>query len=295
MLRDLKYFLLLSRPANVLIAVLSFGIACYIANDRNGSLPFLQHGPFWGTVLSIVLIAATGYWINDVYDFRIDRINKPRSTIVNGYLSVKKVLTAYFITVFFTLLFSILYLGIYAGKPGITFINFLSVILLFWYASHLKRVSVAGNLLVSFLIFLVIILAGYLYRINMPLIWVGVFAFEITFIREITKDIEDIKGDLQYKLHTLPIQVGIRSTKKVLTVLYLLFILSCYLPFFYRIARTGDPLWRYLLLSVNLVQVPALLLMRMMLRSSHPRDFAIQSRYLKYLMLTGIITLLFLK
>lgn len=295
MLRDTKYFLLLSRPLNLLIALITFGIACFFATDRDKSLPFLLDGPFWATGLTIIVIAATGYWINDVYDFRIDRVNKPHKTIVNGILSVKKVLTAYFLSVFGILLFSVAYLGFYVNELGITFINLLSIGLLFWYASYLKRVSVAGNLLVSFLIFLVIILAGYLYHINMPLIWAGVFAFEITFIREITKDMEDIKGDLQYNLRTLPIQIGLRSTKKVLLVLYILFIISCYLPFIYRIIRTGDPLWRYFFLSINLVQVPALYLLRMMMRSSHPRDFSIQSKYLKYLMLSGIITLLFLK
>ena len=51
--------------------------------------------PFWATLLTIAGIAATGYWINDVYDFRIDRINKPNRTIVNAILSVKKVMTIY--------------------------------------------------------------------------------------------------------------------------------------------------------------------------------------------------------
>lgn len=293
MLKDLKYFFLISRPLNLLIAVISFGIGCYMAHDK--TFRFLGDLPFWATTLTILVIAASGYWINDVYDFRIDRVNKPERTVVNALLSVKKVLTAYFIANLGILLFSLVYLGFLVDEFGITFINFVSIVLLFWYASFLKRVSVAGNLVIAFLIFLVIILAGYLYVLNMPLIWAGVFAFEITFIREITKDVEDIKGDLQYSLHTLPIQIGIRATKRVLAILYVLFILSCYLPFLYRFARTGDALWMYLILSVNLVQVPALFLLNFMLRSSHPRDFGIQSRYLKYLMLTGMVTLLFLK
>ncbi len=293
MIRDAKYFIQISRPLNLLISFLSFCIGCYIARDK--TINFIFDHSFWATALTIVLIAASGYWINDVYDYRIDRINKPKRTIVNAFLSVKKVLTVYFLTILGILLFSIAYLGFYINQLEITFVNLLAVVLLFWYASYLKRVSVAGNLLVSFLISLVIIIAGYLYRINMPLIWAGVFAFEITFIREITKDVEDIKGDLQFNLYTLPIQVGIRRTKYVLLVLYLLFIFSCYLPFIYRIFRTGDPLWLYLILSINLVQVPTLYLLRLMMRSSHPTDFAIQSRYLKYLMMAGIVTLLFLK
>lgn len=292
MLKDVKYFIKISRPLNLLISFLSFGMGCYIARDKR--FIFLQDDYFWATVLTIIIIAATGYWINDVYDYRIDRVNKPKRTVVNAFLSVKKVLTLYFLTIGGVLLFSLAYIGWYGQHFEISFVNLLAVLLLFWYASHLKRVSVVGNLLVAFLISLILILSGYLYSINMPLIWAAIFAFEITFIREITKDVEDIKGDLQYNLQTLPIQIGIRNTKRILLVLYILFIISCYMPFVYRIIRTGDPLWRYLLLSINLVQVPTLFLLRFMLRSKHPKEFAIQSRYLKYVMITGIITLLFL-
>ena len=293
MLRDLKYFFLISRPANVLISLLAFGVSCFFVNHR--TFIFLTHSKFWYTAITIAIIAATGYWINDVYDFRIDRINKPRKTVINAILSVKKVLTAYFAANFLILIFSTIFLGYFHQEVAITFINFLSVILLFVYASYLKRVSVAGNLVISFLIALVLILGYYLYdRINMALIWAIVFAFEITFIREITKDVEDIEGDLKFELRTLPIILGVKQTKRVLLILYILFLISGSLPFIITYFLEGIWLWPYLISSIFLVQLPALYLIRLLLKSKEPSDFASQSNYLKLLMLTGIITLFFI-
>lgn len=292
MWKDITYFFRLSRPGNVLISLIAFGVSCFLVNKH--SLDFLSHASFWATSLTIIVIAATGYWINDVYDFRIDRINKPSKTIVNAYLSVKKVLTVYFVANGLILLFSLGYLGFYKDKFNITFINFLSVFLLFFYASYFKRVSVAGNLVISFLIVLVLVLAYYLYdHLSMSLIWMIVFAFEITFIREVTKDVEDIEGDLTFALRTFPIQVGMRNTRNFLLLLYVLFLLSCYLPFLMTFLRAGSYNWIYLGLSLVLVQIPALWLMRKLWQSSEPSHFSIQSRYLKFLMLTGIVTLFF--
>lgn len=294
MWRDLLNFIRISRPANVLISFLSFAVGCYLVSDKD--LHFLLELPFWGTGLTIAIIAATGYWINDVHDFRIDRVNKPSKTVVNALLSVKKVLTVYFLTNMGILLFSLTYLGWYLGKFNITFINFVSVILLFIYASWLKRVSVAGNLVIAFMVALVLILAYYLLGdINLSLIWAIVFAFEITLIREITKDVQDIKGDLQFGLRTLPIQIGMRHTKQVLLVLYVIFLMSTYLPFVEAQWRMDQWLWAYLFLSVALVQVPCLYTIRLMWRAREPEDFGVQSGMLKILMLTGLVTLFFLR
>ncbi len=292
MLKDLKAFLRISRPTNVVISFLAFGLACYLATR---STDFLFDSAFWGTALTIIIIAATGYWINDVYDFRIDRINKPEKAVVNAILSVKKVLTVYFFTTMGILGFSFLFLGIYHERPHITFINFISVLLLFIYASYLKRTGVVGNLVISFLIALVLILAYYLtHHINMALVWAVVFSFEITLIREITKDVQDIKGDLAFQVKTMIIQVGMKRTQAFLSFLYVLFIFSTYLPFFYYLILYDLALWTYLILSILIVQLPAAWIMGMMLRETEPQKFGRQSSLLKYVMLTGMLTLFFL-
>ena len=290
MLKDITYFWSISRPLNILISLVAFGVSCFIATDRQ--FYFFHDLDFWGLLVTIAVIAATGYWINDVYDFRIDRINKPQKAIVNAKLSVKKVMTAYIGVIFFTGTFSLLFFSVFHQLYQVSFINIISIALLFWYASYLKRTGVAGNLLIAFLIALVVLLAGYLYNINVPLIWTLVFAFQITFIREITKDVQDIKGDLAFQLHTLPIQVGIRRTRNILFLLYLIFLISCNLPLAYYQVKEGIFLWKYLAISLVLVQAPMLYLLWMLSRSTFPSDFARQSTYLKYVMIGGILSVL---
>ncbi|MEM6806390.1 MAG: geranylgeranylglycerol-phosphate geranylgeranyltransferase [Bacteroidota bacterium] len=292
MLRDALNFLRISRPSNVLISFLAFGVAAFISQDK--SWAFLTDSVFWATALCIIVIAASGYWINDVYDFRIDRVNKPGKTIVNAYLSVKKVLTVYFFVIGGILLFSFVFLGFISKLYHIFFINALSVALLFFYASYLKRIGVPGNLSIAFLIALVILLAGYLYEVNSPLVWTMIFAFEITLIREITKDVEDIRGDLQFELRTLPIQIGIRRTKYILQFFYICFLLSCYIPFIYAYFRVDKLIWPYIGVSFLLVQLPTVYVMYLLANAVKPEDFGKQSRYLKYIMLGGIASLFFL-
>ncbi|MDX2282667.1 MAG: geranylgeranylglycerol-phosphate geranylgeranyltransferase [Bacteroidia bacterium] len=293
MFADFRHFFRLSRPVNVLISAVAFAIACFLAMGK--SADFLLDAEFWATAFVITGIAATGYWINDVFDFRIDRINKPRKTIVNAHLSVKKVLTVYFAANFILMAFSLIFFGFYLNRINVTFINALSVLMLFVYASWLKRVSVAGNLVISFLTALVLFLAYYVYdRVSLALIWAIVFAFEITLIREITKDVEDIRGDLAYQLRTLPIQIGIRSTRHVLYGLYAIFLLTCWMPVLMMLAVKGLWLWQYALASVLLVQAPAAWIIGKLRAAAEPEQYSRQSRALKYLMLSGMITLFFL-
>jgi 4-hydroxybenzoate polyprenyltransferase len=273
---------------NIVFTGVVFGFACYLALDRHWD--FLQHRDFWGALTSLLLISATGYWVNDVFDFKIDRVNKPRKTIVNAHLSAKKVLTAYFVIVL-----SVLMVSWFFQPMAIFMVNLSAALLLFAYAAWFKRFSVLGNLLIAALAGLVVYYAGLLYPFRLSMVWMTMFAFELTFIREVTKDIEDIKGDLQFKLQTLPIRIGIRATRTFLVFAYAFFILSCYVPFFEEAARTGLANWSYLLTSIAIVQLPALNLVYMLMNSGKPGDFSRQSQGLKLLIIPGLASLLFLQ
>lgn len=286
--KDIYYFYKISRPLNLAISFLSFFVASFIANRH--SLRFISDWQFWSVSLVIVLIAAGGYWVNDVYDFRIDRINKPEKTVVNAFLSVKKVLTAYFVLHFLLFAFCIIW-----AKIHILFVFTLAIILLFIYAAWLKRISVAGNLVVSFLTALVIITAGYLYKVNIPLTWMMIFAFQINLIREILKDIEDVKGDFHYKLQTLPIQLGIEKTKWLLYLLFIIFIITCNLPFLFQIGNNGEYLWIYLISSIILVQLPSIYVLIKLINNHNIHTLSFHTQAVKWIMLTGILTVLLLK
>lgn len=287
-MKDLRYFWLLSRPLNVGIAALVFTLACLIA--QKWDFLILENRDFQGTLLALIGVMAGGYWVNDVFDFKIDRINKPEKVIVNSFVSSKKVLTVYFVS-------QVIILGIvFFSLPLRVFIfSATSAFVLLVYAAWLKRISVLGNLLISTLTASVIWLAMSLFGIRWPLIWLSMFAFEITFLRELTKDIEDIKGDLKFGLKTLPIQMGIRSVKKLLLFAYLVFILSAWVPLVSEYLRTNEINYNYLMFSLILIQFPAFFILKKTMRSSKPQDFASPSFYLKLMIGAGILAVLWLK
>lgn len=286
-MKDIRYFFLLSRPLNVLITLLAFTLAAFIAK---GDLQACVQDPqFWYGCVCLTVISATGYWVNDVFDFKIDRENKPRKVIVNAHLSVKKVFTAYLAAVVLVLGFSFWYqpitlFGLNAGAIG----------LLFLYAWLLKRTTVVGNIVIALLTALVVYYAAVMYVPRTAVMWMIMFAFEVTFIREVIKDIEDIKGDLKFKLQTLPIRIGIQATKQVVLVCYIVFILSCYAPLAEGLVRMHTFNWPYLLASLLLVQVPSVVLLSKLRKTFEPEDFGWQSRMLKVLILAGMLTVLLL-
>jgi 4-hydroxybenzoate polyprenyltransferase len=283
----ITHFFWISRPLNVLITGLAFLLACFIANGRD--ISFLGDLEFWFATACLIAVTATGYWVNDAFDFKIDRVNRPRRVIVNAHLSVKRVLTTYFVAVLLLLLFSFL-----VQPVSLTAVNFAAALLLFAYAALLKRTTVIGNLVVAALTALVIYYAALLYTPKAALFWAMLYAFEVNFIREVVKDIEDIEGDLRFKLQTLPIRAGIRGAKGVLYAAYSLFILSCPAPLVEEYWRLGYLNWPYLIASSVLVVAPACWLLRHLTQAVDKADFALQSRYLKWLIFAGMATLLFL-
>lgn len=287
-MKDLRYFFLLSRPLNVGIAALVFSISCLVA--QKWDFFFLNSPEFWGSLFALMGVMAGGYWVNDVFDFKIDRINKPEKVIVNSHISIKKALSVYFVSQVMILGFAFL------GLPLRVFIFCLAAwLILLIYAAWLKRVSVLGNLMISTLTAAVIWLAMALFDIRWQLIWLSMFAFEITFLREVTKDIEDIKGDLKFGLKTLPVQVGIRGAKKVLFVAYFVLMFSAWIPLFNEYYRIGEINGYYFMFSVILIQFPAVFILQKTMRAHRPQDFSSPSFFLKLMIPAGIVAVLFLK
>jgi 4-hydroxybenzoate polyprenyltransferase len=165
--------------------------------------------------LSIVLIAASGYIINDILDYNTDLINKPNKQIINKKISRKKALIFYFA---FNIIALILgsYLSIKLNKPELIFYFITAITLLYIYSKFLKRIAIIGNLTVSFLtVFPILILIWIentrtILNEEFIIYWevIVFFAFLLNFIREIIKDVQDYEGDLKTNMKTLPIIAG---------------------------------------------------------------------------------------
>ena len=183
-------------------------------------------------VLSTVFIAAGGYIINDIMDQETDSINRPNQVIVGRSISESMAYNLYF---GFTIAGALIgfYLSNLIYRDNFFGIFIITSLLLYIYATSFKQIAVIGNILVSLALALSVIIVGLfdiipatdqVNRFQMML-WLellfdyAVFAFLLNFIREIIKDLEDIKGDYNQGMRTLPIVLGVSRTAKVVAVI----------------------------------------------------------------------------
>ena len=231
---------------------------------------------------STVLIAAAGYIINDYYDIKIDLINKPERVVIG------KSITRRYAILFHTVL---TFLGVGIGlflNWKIGAVNFLCGFLLWWYSNSLKRQPFVGNLTVALLTGLSIELVNVFYHVNNQLVIIySVFAFFMTLVREIIKDMEDLKGDNTFGCRTLPIIWGLRKTKVLIYFLLFLFIALVILLNRYFVGLS-------MVYFVIFLFLPLGWLLAKLTRADTIKDFYRLSLFCKVIMLFGILSMMFL-
>jgi 4-hydroxybenzoate polyprenyltransferase len=192
--------------------------------------PALNSFHFSLLALVTVIITAGGYIINDIADFRIDMVNRPERVVVHKHIPVETAYWLYFCLNLSGFVLS-LYLAFYVGNLPLVNLFPAAVLGLFFYSVYLKRVALLGNLLISAYCALA---AGIVWfaernaigelaslqpeaagRLNVFFLTYMGFAFLLTFYREIVKDIEDVKGDLQQNCRTIPILWGVPAAKSI--------------------------------------------------------------------------------
>lgn len=280
----------------------------------HGGLPEVLPEPIlWLLILSVVLIAAGGYVINDYFDIKIDRINRPDSVIVGEtmtkpaamHLSIGLSVAGILVGLLVAWLCRSWTLGIVILlMPG----------LLWFYSSAYKRQFLVGNLIVAFAsaavpmllglanegMFLPFILAHDFQPILdqlQPVIrviytWLGGFALMIflyTWIREVIKDLQDQMGDRELECRTLPIKVGELWTKILLTVMIAITIgMLCWFVFgLLPFPHTWNSMSvRYL--TFGLI-VPLLCVLALVWAARIPSDYRNAQRLMKLAMLLGLL------
>jgi len=231
--------------------------------------------------ISTVLLAAAGYIINDYYDVKIDLINKPDRVVIGKSIARR------FAILFHT---ALSFLGIGLGflinwKMGV--INFLSAFLLWFYSNYLKRLPFVGNFTVALLTGLAIELVNFLYDVNNQLVTIyALFAFFMTLIREIIKDMEDLKGDNSFGCKTLPIIWGIRKTKLLVYFLVTIFILAVVglNRLYVGLSMSYFLIFLFLPMGLFLVRLK---------RADTIKDFNLLSQLCKVIIILGILTMIF--
>ncbi|MCD9016063.1 geranylgeranylglycerol-phosphate geranylgeranyltransferase [Parachryseolinea silvisoli] len=271
----LESLLKLTRFGNLVI----IGLAQYCTAGFLIATTTLNDGSLFILATSTVLIAAAGYIINDYYDVKIDYINKPSRVVIG------KSITRRYAILFHVVLSSA---GVLLGlllSWKIGAVNLVTVFLLWFYSNNLKRLPFIGNFVVAFLTGLAIFIVDLYYHTGSALIIIyASFAFFMTLVREIIKDMEDLKGDVTFGCKTLPIMLGLRRTKFVIYLILFLFSATVViLNYFYQVL----PLQYY----VIFLFVPLLWLLYRLIRADTIRDFARLSAFCKVIMLMGILSM----
>ncbi|MBO9611949.1 MAG: geranylgeranylglycerol-phosphate geranylgeranyltransferase [Dyadobacter sp.] len=230
--------------------------------------------------LSTVCIAAAGYIINDYFDIKIDIVNKPERVVVGRYLKRRWAMGAHQVL---NVVGAILGLVV---SPYVFIINVFSITLLWFYSERYKRLPFIGNFIVSLLTGLTLLILTVHYPANRHLVLIyAVFSFFISLIREVVKDMEDIRGDEAHGCRTLPIIWGIRRTKTFLYSVIVVFVLTLFV-----MARALHN--NLLTLLFLLLLIPIALLTLRLYQADTRRDFKDISSLCKIIMLLGLITMI---
>jgi 4-hydroxybenzoate polyprenyltransferase len=255
----IKPYLQLLRVGNLtFVAILLYVMEKWVATPLLQLEQFGELMPWWILTLlivSVVGIAAGGYVINDYFDVKIDRINRPDNLVVTRIISRDTAMH---------LFYGLTAVGVIAGTVVAWWAHSWTLLftyvvipgLLWFYSASYKRMFLVGNLVVAFASAIVPLLvaianADYLHHLYQnalaysPIVgelyvWTGgfaIFAFLLTWVREIVKDIEDIEGDREMECRTLPIVWGDKVAKIIATLLLvviatlIVYILFAVLPF----------------------------------------------------------------
>lgn len=256
-------------------------------------------------VLVTVIITASGYVINDIFDVATDSVNKADLRIVGKSISINEAKQFYTLLVVTGFLLSV-FVGYKTDNLRYLPIYPIAVISLFYYSSNLKKSFLLGNLLVSLfsagvlgILILVewknLMLLKHIDYQNYKLITLifgmqMLFSFMVSFVREIVKDLEDIEGDKLIFANTLPLKYGKEISKMIVGILSILILI---LLFLWIKDTINDNRLLLKLYVISAIMLPLFYAVYQLKTAQFKSDFHNISNVLKIIMLSGILMLMF--
>lgn len=272
-------YLKMIRALNLfMVGLTQYITAIFLVGNNREWQEILTDKGFFLMVSATIIITSAGYLINDYYDVKIDYVNKPDRVKVGRILKRRWVIAGHT---------ALNLLGIAIGfyiSPVIGMINFFAAFFLWLYSNLLKRLPFVGNFVIAMLTGTTLFLVGeYFGEREYLVITYAVFAGFITLIREIIKDMEDMKGDERFGCKTLPIIWGIANTKKFIYLLIILFGITVVL----MISSIS------VVLPVALT-VTLIFLIFALAKADTIREYHRLSTYCKVIMLLGVISMIWI-
>ena len=304
-------YLRLIRWQNLLfLGILVWVMEKWVCVPILNAVRFYEVLPWWLLCLlmaAVILSAAAGYVVNDYFDVKIDRINRPDKLIVTNTVTKDQAMLLYRVFAITGALLGLLVAWLV--RSWIIAAVFLLVPGLLWfYSSSYKRQFIVGNFIIAFVSALPPLLIAqtnveWLYRHYpevMPyvpvahdlLVWCAgfaLFAFLTTWIREIIKDLQDQAGDRELECHTMPIVCGELPSKITVTVMIAATVaLACFLvfavlPFPYE---WGSLTTRYLVFGFL---IPMACELWLLWAARIPSDYRNAQMLMKFIMFIGML------
>ncbi|MBM3185691.1 MAG: geranylgeranylglycerol-phosphate geranylgeranyltransferase [Bacteroidetes bacterium] len=301
------HFFRLIRITNLVIVALTMaGVAFYILKNNYFLKVDFNSLDFGLLVFSTVIIAAAGNMINDYFDIKADRINKPEKLIISKYMKKRWAIVLHWGLNAIAVLISV-YLSWKYKSLLFVFIHILSMNLLWFYSTAFKKKLFFGNFVIALLTAMVPLLAVWFFKIlnesSLPynpfqpntwstkldysfIYFLTVCAFFQNLAREISKDIQDISGDKVIAVYSLPMKFGIQKTS-YLVVLLLLFPIFNW--FIYKIEFNIQVNFISFLFLITSAFINIICVVVIILKSDYP--FRLVNALMKWSMLIGLITL----
>ena len=259
-----------------IIALAQYLSAIFILAPEKRALNVLLDFNLFIIVIVSSLTIASGYIINNFYDSEKDLINRPNKSQLDRLVSQKTKLKVYFSVNFIVFL-----LSFFVSFRAVLF--FSTYIFLIWFYSHkLKKMAIVGNMTAAFLAVLPFFAILLYYKNIYPQIFAHAnFLFLLLIIREIIKDLENIKGDIANDYQTIPVMFGESTAKKIITLLTVLTIIPIY--FLVEIFEVG-----YMDIYFYMSLIILIFFLQKLWKSNSKPDYLKLHNMLKFLVVSGV-------
>ena len=281
-----KIFSLFSvvRGYNIFVIILAQYLASiFIFAPEKRALDVILDWRLFLIILASALAIASGYIINNFYDAEKDLINRPTKSMLDRLVSQTTKLRVYFLLNFLSVC-----IVLPVSLHGVVF--FSVYIFLLWFYSHkLKKFPIIGNLLASLLVMLPFFaILMYFQSFHLSIFIHAFFLYLIILIREIMKDLENLKGDFANNYQTIPVRFSERRAKEVITGVFVLALIPIYLM---TVRYDVGYMIYYFYFSIVIL----LLFLLMLWRSHTTQQYHRLHFLLKLLILLGVLSIVLIK
>ena len=293
-------FLKLIRSSNLLMIFFTQYLVKYFLFEPFEIDITLNWFGFLLLVTSMMALAAAGNIINDIHDVKTDSLNKPHRQIIGNQISQAAAFN-WFLGLNILGVGIGFYLSNLVGRPSFVALFILPSAFLYLYATQLKRTVLVGNLVVSIMVAMIIIMMGIFdllpaitpeNQVTQKVIFLilvdyAIFAFLINLLREIVKDQEDVNGDYNAGMQTLPVVLGRERTNKIVFVLTLLPLAAVV---YYIYSYLYENLWAVLYVLL-LILGPLLYFWVKIYAAKTKAEYRHLSLLLKIVLATGLLSI----